>query len=163
MAPVASAPAQPEIAASDTNSGSGDVWGWMAGLLALLGIGGGAIALSRTRTRKSARLTAAAREADREPVRSDAGVTTPVPAPSTARFDEPVMQTPTPTVAPMATARPTTRRAPAAPRGDLTVDERRVEEMIAQKPSRENPFVTRANRKRRALWLLRTYPMQSAA
>lgn len=164
VAPIASAPAQPEISASDTNSGSGEVWGWMAGLLALLGIGGGAIALSRSRTRKSARITAAAREADRGPARSGGRITTPVPAPSTTRFDEPVMHTPAPTVAPMATARPTARRAAVAPRDDLNVDERRLEEMIAQKPSRDNPFKTRANRKRRALWLLRTrYPMQSAA
>ncbi|MDM7957890.1 hypothetical protein [Blastomonas sp.] len=162
VAPVASAPAQPEITGAEGNSGSGDVWSWMAGLLALLGIGGGAIALSRGRTRKSARAMAEARAADREPGRSEAGITTPVPAPSTARFDEPVMQTPT--VAPMAAARPMARRAPVVARDTLTVDERRVEEMIAQKPSRDNPFKTRANRKRRAIWLLRTsYPMQSAA
>lgn len=155
---------QPEITASDTSSGSGDVWGWMAGLLALLGIGGGAIALSRTRTRKSARITAAARAADREPASSTADITTLMPAPSTARFDEPVMRTPAPTVAPMATPRPAARRAPVIPHGDLTVDQRRLEELIAQKPSRDNPFKTRANRKRRALWLLRTsYSMQSAA
>ncbi|MGQ3176460.1 MAG: hypothetical protein ACT6SC_02525, partial [Blastomonas fulva] len=89
-------------------------------------------------------------------------VTTPVPAPAQTRLDQPLMQTPA--VAPLAATRSTPTRAPIAPRGDLTVDERRLEDMIAQPPSRDNPFKTRANRKRRALFLLRnSYPMQSAA
>lgn len=170
VAPAFETPAQQDGAVSATESGSGDVWGWMAGLLALLGIGGGAIALRRTRTRKSAVMMAEARQADAEYDRGLAGphdrpqattVTTPVPAPSTARLDQPIMQTPA--VAPMAAARPASRTAPAARHGNLTVDERRLEDMIAQPPSRDNPFKTRANRKRRALFLLRSYPMQSAA
>ncbi|GGB71329.1 hypothetical protein [Blastomonas aquatica] len=178
MAPAASAPVetgvQPDATISDTESGRGDIWGYLAGLLALLGIGGGAIALRKTRTRKSARVTNSAplaaapdgRLAGPHDRAQSTTVTTPVPAPSTARLDQPAMQTSA--VAPMAAPRPASRNTPAEPRhhlnADLNADERRIEEMIAQKPSRDNPFKTRANRKRRAIWLLRTsYPMQSAA
>lgn len=173
VAPVSSsipAPAQQDTVTGDTDGTNGDVWGYLAGLLALIGIGGGAIALRRTRTRKSATMMAEARAADADYDRGLAGphdrpqattVTTPVPAPATTRLDQPVMQASS--VAPMAAARPAPRKVPVAARGDLNIDERRLEEMIAQAPNRENPFKTRANRKRRALWLLRSYPMQSAA
>jgi hypothetical protein len=47
---------------------------------------------------------------------------------------------------------------------DSPIDLRRLEYLIAQRPSRDNPFRTRPNRKRRALFLMRNgYGMQSAA
>lgn len=171
VAPALDAPVQQDTANSDAESGQGDVWGYMAGLLALLGIGGGAIALRRTRTRKSARMMEEARLADanegddrRQAVDRPltVGATAPVHAPSAGRFDEPVMQTPA--VAPMAQPHSPSRPAPVVTREGLDIDQRRLEYLIAQKPSRDNPFKTRANRKRRAIFLLRnSYAMQTAA
>ena len=44
------------------------------------------------------------------------------------------------------------------------MDANRLEYLIAQRPNRDNPFKTRANRKRRALFLMRNgYGMQTAA
>ncbi len=160
------------VAATDTGS-NGDVWGWMAGLLALLGIGGGAIALRRTRTRKSAAMMAEARASDAVHDRGLAGphdrpsavfVTAQTSAaPATAIFAQPVVTQPTP--AATAPARPAIRpaaRPMKAPHGD--VDANRLEQLIDQRPNRDNPFKTRANRKRRALFLMRNgYGMQTAA
>ncbi len=173
--PSIGTPMAEDTAAPVGTEGNGEVWGWMAALLAALGLGGGAIALRRTRTRKSAAMMAEARASDSEYDRRLAGphdrvvtepaattVTAPVPAPSTTRFDQPLMQAQAP--ASMAAARPVSRRTPVAPSGDMTIDKRRLEDLIAQPPSRDNPFKTRANRKRRALFLLRIrYPLQSAA
>jgi hypothetical protein len=174
-APSIDAPIAEETATLIGSDGNGEVWSWMAALLAALGLGGGAIALRRTRTRKSAVMMAEARQSDAEYDRRLAGphdrvtatpaantVTTPVPAPAPARFDQPLM--PSSTMSSTAAARSAPRPSPAAARGEMTVDERRLEALIAQAPSRDNPFKTRANRKRRALFLLRnSYPMQSAA
>ena len=63
---------------------------------------------------------------------------------------------------PMARNARTAGRQPVLAQGEI--DQHQLERMIAERPSRDNPFVTRINRKRRALFLLRTrMPMQSAA
>lgn len=115
-------------ATTDTGSGNGDLWGWMAALLAALGVGGGAIALRRGRTAGS--------------------------APAVA---------PAPWAAPLTGATAARAQERPLPTGGST-DQRRLDYLIAQRPSRDNPFLTRPNRKRRAVFLLRSgYPMQSAA
>ena len=140
--------------------GDGEVWGWMAALLAALGVGGGAIALRRTRTRKSAAMMAEARAADAEydrrlaspHARPPVAPTMAAAAPATASFVQPVFHP--------APARPAARTV----NPDSPIDHRRLEALIAQRPNRDNPFKTRANRKRRALFLMRNgYGMQSAA
>lgn len=140
--------------------GDGEVWGWMAALLAALGVGGGTIALRRTRTRKSAAIMAEARASDAEYDRRLASPHARPPvapamtaaAPATASFAQPVIQP--------APARPVAHSV----NPDGPIDHRRLEALIAQRPTRDNPFKTRANRKRRALYLMRNgYGMQSAA
>jgi hypothetical protein len=171
--PVASTPVTEETAATGGNQANGDVWGWMAGLLALLGIGGGAIALRRTRTRKSAAMMAEARASDAEYDRTLAGphdrpaagfvTANTAAAPASALFAQPVVTQQKP--AATAPARPAIRPAAkpmTATHGDM--DANRLEYLIAQRPNRDNPFKTRANRKRRALFLMRNgYGMQTAA
>ena len=152
-AEVTAAPAAP------ADQGDGEVWGWMAALLAALGIGGGAIALRRTRTRKSAAMMAEARASDAEYDRRLASPHARPPvapgmaaAPATASFAQPVIHP--------APARPVARTV----HPDSPIDHRRLEALIAQRPNRDNPFKTRANRKRRALFLMRNgYGLQSAA
>lgn len=149
-APIATAPTQPEPAVADSGDSNGEVWGWMAALLAALGIGGGAIALRRTRTRKSAS-DAVSAPVENHPETAPVMVSRQSMA---GPHDRPVAP------APMYRASPQVR----ATTGDHSVEQRQLEQMIAQRPSRENPFVTRPNRKRRALFLLRNrYPMQTAA
>lgn len=171
--PSMGAPLAEETVAANESGGNGDVWGWMAGLLALLGIGGGAIALRRTRTRKSAAMMAEARASDAEYDRTLAGphdrpaagfvTANTAAAPASAPFAQPVVTQPTP--AATAHARPAIRSAGktmTTTHGDM--DAHRLEQLIAQRPNRDNPFKTRANRKRRALFLMRNgYGMQTAA
>lgn len=178
-APVATgAPSTGTQVAEDTSTpigteGNGEVWGWMAALLAALGLGGGAIALNRTRTRKSEALMAEERVADaeydrtlaRSQDRPRAGFVTTqaAPAPAMASFVQPVVSQPD-----SATANLTQSKARPAARtmkdSADDIDEDRLEYLIAQRPNRDNPFKTRANRKRRALFLMRNgYGMQTAA
>jgi len=198
--PQTSASAAAVNANTSSNGGSGEAWGWMAALLAALGLGGGAIVLSRGRTSGAASgSTGGTAPIDRDndmvplattgtvladphdrphdrshPARTASPAVAANPAiaanPAVAgsaaltRLDQPAMQqsmTPQP-------MRPMTANAlPAAPRASENaddIDHRRLEYLIAQRPSRDNPFVTRTNRKRRALFLLHNrYPMQSAA
>lgn len=175
-APVAPAPSiapdpvQPAPIATDSDQSNGDIWAVLAGLLAALGLGGAAITLIRMRTRKSAAASVAPQTA-RDRRQDDM----PMPLSRNAMagpHDRP--QTATPEAAlsnaaqPQVIAQPV-RAAPPAPMvqgtaGDQAIDLRRLDYMISQRPSRENPFVTRSNRKRRAIFLLRQrYPMQSAA
>ena len=194
--PQTSASAAAVNANTSSNGGSSEAWGWMAALLAALGLGGGAIVLSRGRTRGAASgSTGGTAPIDRDndmvplvtagtvlagphdrshPVRTaspavaanSAIAANPAIAVSAAptRLDQPAMQQ-SMTRQPM---RPLTASAlPAAPRASENaddIDHRRLEYLIAQRPSRDNPFVTRTNRKRRALFLMHNrYPMQSAA
>lgn len=155
-APVSEVTAPPPAPAE----GNGEVWGWMAALLAALGIGGGAIALRRTRTRKSAAMMAESHASDAAydrrlaspHARPPVAPTLAAAAPSTASFAQPAIQS--------APARTVARQV----NPDSPVDHRRLEALIAQRPNRDNPFKTRANRKRRALFLMRNgYGLQSAA
>lgn len=168
-------PVQPEPVTTDNSQGNGDIWAVLAGLLAALGLGGASIALTRMRTRKSAAASAASQpDHDR---RQDAMPMTLSRNAMAGPHDRPhtlTAQIATPEAAPMQTVAPQVmpqpvRTPPPAPMvegtaGDNAVDPRRLEYMISQRPSRENPFLTRGNRKRRAIFLLRNlYPMQSAA
>lgn len=183
VGPIADAPTQPNLAVTETGETNGEVWGWMAALLAALGIGGGAIALRRSRTRKSAAVEIEGRDSDSasiaprnamagphdRPGADELVLSKPVIAAAPARFDKPVIQSPTSYVsqAPsVAISSQTQRKAPVTRKatGEHDVDQRQLEQMIAQRPGRDNPFVTRANRKRRAIFLLRNrYPVQTAA
>lgn len=169
-APVTEQTAANDPVTSNAPEGGGEVWGWMAALLAALGLGGGAIALRRTRTRDAIRPGAERPVTAPAPDRQLAGphdrpVVTPAPratAPATASFVQPTLAQPA--------ARPTTERPIARPitarpvSADSEIDHRRLEALIAQRPSRDNPFRTRPNRKRRALFLMRNgYGLQSAA
>ncbi len=167
-APVTEQTAANDPATSNAPEGGGEVWGWMAALLAALGVGGGAIALRRTRTRDAIRPGAERPVTAPVPDRQLAGphdrpvMTTALRATAAASFLQPTLAQPA--------ARPTTERPMARPitarpvSVDSGIDHRRLEALIAQRPSRDNPFRTRPNRKRRALFLMRNgYGLQSAA
>jgi hypothetical protein len=168
--PVTEQTATNDPSPSNAPEGGGEVWGWMAALLAALGLGGGAIALRRTRTRDALRPGAERPVTAPVPDRQLAGphdrpVMTPAPraiAPATASFVQPSLEQ---SVAGMAPERPIARPITARPvSADSGIDHRRLEALIAQRPSRDNPFRTRPNRKRRALFLMRNgYGLQSAA
>jgi hypothetical protein len=157
----------PEAAEPAGGEGNGDAWGYLAALLAALGIGGGVVALTRNRKSaqkvEDARATGAPRDMSgiATPPRSAKLVTVPAPAPSpldmraTPAFAQGAVMPKAPA------ARMDTARSNASI-GDI--DMRRLEYMIAQRPSRDNPFLTRPNRKRRAVFLMRQgYMMQRAA
>jgi len=140
-------------------------WAIGAGALALLGIGG-AFALSRRGPQTAARQPIA--EPTPEP-RVREPIADPVAAPRQKVAMPPVDPYATTALAADRTASTdrAVRPAPIA-RGTgqpfwAPVDRDRLERMIAARPTPENPFVSRPNRKRRALFLLRRQPAYSQA
>lgn len=131
-------------------------WAWIAGLAALFGLGGALVIGRAARKKKPERRYKATGE--------ERIVTT---APPPAGGPEPVFATAMATdsvEAPIVTVRPAPPPAPERvaymPRTNGSaigepVDRPLLEAMIAQPPSDTNPFLTRANRKRRALFLMR--------
>ena len=145
----------PADVATAPASDSSNEWAWLAGLAALIGLGG-ALAISRTaRQRKTHVRSLAAEDVVTDNTPPDATLTQYAPI-----AVEPTHAKQTPPLAERPAAYDSVERVALMPGRKVgaigePVDRPLLEAMIAQPPSETNPFLTRANRKRRALFLMR--------